>query len=360
MKTNKSLIFSLILLTAFIACKKDKKDDSTQNLALLALLNNGTSGQLSPEQKSASSTANGAVNAATAAQNNGGGMTASNDIQTEQMLVARIFENGMDPIVARETSSQIAALHKDKKENPVHLTAITSNSTGVSPNLTYTFSGDVPGNGINVTSTDIGAFLGVPGCSIDIISASGAQGTATFANGTLAYTGSGNAGAFNGTGAMTADVTFNNYGVFYTDWLAFIQLAKNPPSSTPDLSTCEGIKSVFGSVYSIMNKYAVINSGDASIVYNRTYSGQSSTSSVVSNSKFDATVNSPAGLNMTEYEGAVAGAAKTVTLQNVKYAYESSIAISNPSAPVASGSFSITFSGTVNGVAIDQIFSFNF
>ncbi|TGK32749.1 hypothetical protein EHQ12_12485 [Leptospira gomenensis] len=360
MKTNKSLILAFILLTAFIACKKDKKDDTAQNLTLLALLNNGNNGQLTPEQKSVSSTANGAVNAATAAQNNGA-MTASNDIQTEQMLVARVFENGMDPIVAKETSNQIIALHKSKKENPVHLTAITPSApTGASPNLSYTFTGDVPGNGINVTSTDVGAFLGMPGCSIDVITASGAQGTATFANGTLAYTGSGNAGAFNGTSALTADVTFNNYGVFYSDWLAFIQLAKNPPSSTPDISTCEGIKSAFGSVYSIMNKYAIINSGDASVVYNRTYSGQSSTSSVLSNSKFDATINSPAGLNMTEYEGAVAGTAKTVTLQNVKYEYESTVAVSNPSAPVVSGSFSISFSGTVNGVAIDQIFSFNF
>ncbi|MBM9499964.1 hypothetical protein JWG44_06835 [Leptospira sp. 201903071] len=65
-------------------------------------------------------------------------------------------------------------------------------------------------------------------------------------------------------------------------------------------------------------------------------------------------------MTIIEYEGATAGASKTVTLQNVKYGYESSISISSPTSPVTSGSFSVSFSGTVNGVAIDQIFAFNF
>lgn len=360
MKSKQGLILCTILLLALVACKKDSKDDTNKNLALLALLNN-RSGGLSPEQKSASATANGAVNASSAAQNSGT-MTASNDSQTEQMLVSEIFENGMDPVVVREVASQIASLHKEKQNNPVQLTAITASSTGTTPNKTWTFSGDVSGSGVTTqSSTAFGTALGIVNCPITTISPTGTQGTATFSNGTLAFSGSGTSTAFSGTSNLSANITFSNYGVFYTDYLSMIQFYKNPPTSTPSITTCAGLQQSFGAFYNAISKYAVISSGSAAVTYKRTYSGQNSTSAIQSNSKFDATVDSPAGLTMTEYDGATPGTAKTVTLQNVKYGYESSITLSgSPTSPTGSGNFSVSFSGTVNGTAIDQIFSFTF
>ncbi|TGL97877.1 hypothetical protein EHQ76_14220 [Leptospira barantonii] len=359
MKSKQGLILCMILLLAVVACKKDSKDDTNKNLALLALLNR--SGGLSPEQKSASATANGAVNASAAAQNSGT-MTASNDSQTEQMLVSEIFENGMDPVVVREVASQIASLHKNEQESPVQLTAITASSTGTTPNKTWTFSGDVSGTGVTTqNNTTFAAALGIPNCSITLLSSTGTQGTATFTNGTMAFSGSGTSTAFSGTSNLSANVAFSNYGVFYTDYLSMIQFYKNPPTTTPDISTCAGLQQSFGTFFSAISKYAVISSGSAAVTYKRTYSGQNSTSAVQSNSKFDATVDSPAGLTMIEYEGATPGTSKTVTLQNVKYGYESSISLSgSPTAPTGTGNFSVSFSGTVNGTAIDQIFSFTF
>ncbi|MBW0433452.1 hypothetical protein [Leptospira yasudae] len=359
MKKHQGMLLAMILIAAITACKKDSKDDTTQNLALLALLN--TRNGLSPEQKTASATANGVVGAASAAQTSGG-MTASNEAQTEQMLVADIFENGMDPVVVRDVASQLASLQKEKQENPVHLTAITATPSGTTPNQTWTFSGSVNGSGVTTQSnTTFGLALGIPNCAISTLAPSGTQGTATFSNGTLAFSGSGTSGAFSGTSNLSANIAFSNYGVFYTDYLAMIQYYKNPPSTTSSISTCEGLQQVFGSFYNAIAKYAVISAGSAAVTYSRTYSGQNAASGVSSNSKFDATVSSPSGLTMTEYEGTTAGAAKTVTLQNVKYGYSSSISLSgSPSAPVGSGSFSVSFSGIVNGTAIDQIFSFSF
>lgn len=357
----KKILLTVLALNMVIlaACKKNSNDDSAKNLALLALLNTN-SGGLTSEQKSVSVSVNGTIGASSSAQSNGN-MTASNEFQTEQMLIAETFENGMDPITVRNALSQMISLRENhEKESPVHLTAITGTSTGSSPNITWNFSGSVPGVAIAVQSSTVPASLaGIQNCPVEGVGGSSTpQGTATFTNGTLAYTGSGSSTTFNGSSKLTADVSFSNYGVVYQDLITLIQLVSNPEPTTP--TTCAAFQKSFARAIKAQSKYAILSSGTASVIYNRIYSGQNSTSTVTSNSKYDATMNSN-GLTVIEYDGAIPGESKTITMQNVKYGVDSSIQLTNPSNPTSiTGSLGLSFSGIVNGVSIDQNYLYHF
>ncbi|WP_125169851.1 hypothetical protein [Leptospira perolatii] len=349
----------MIALLGLVTVCKSEKEKAAHNLAVLSLL--GQNVQLSPEQKSASASVNGAVSASNGAQNNGG-MVALGAQSIEQELIAQVFENGLDPVVARESAIAIANLHKDKKSE-VQLTAINTHSTTY-PN--FTFDGSVTGVGIQVQNIDIGAimpFLGA--CSVNYVTADPGipTGTATFANGTLTFTGSGSGSSFSGSSAFAADVTFAGFGAFYTDWLEYIIVAKNPPD-TSGAFTCEAFKDSFSRFLDVFYKYSVFQSGTAHVTHNRTYSSESTGTSLSANSSFTATVNSPAGLMIQEYENGVAGTAKLVTLENVTYGFQSSMQVltGTPGTPPisANGGISVNFSGTVNGVAIDQSFAINF
>ncbi|XDD50510.1 hypothetical protein AB3N59_01500 [Leptospira sp. WS92.C1] len=373
MKKNKSSLFCLILLTAFIACKKESKNNNAQNLVLLTLLNSSSS--LTPEQRSASASANGASAASNAVQADGS-LTASNDIQQEQLLMASVFENGMDPVVARETAYQIAQLRSEKETNPVHLTATTINVTGSNTTTpgqySYEFDGSVDGITFATTQTDISALVGgaPDSCLIEIPNPAGGslQGTATFGSGsTLVYNGSGSGTSFNGESTLNTVVTFNNFGTYYTDYLTVIQFLKNP-TDTPIAGTgCDVMKTAFQKAFSLMFKYAHFNSGAVTVEFKRAYSTTAGTSGLGTvDLSFSSKLNSPAGIAIQDYDGVTPLAEQTVTLENVVYAYNSNISVSgsytpgSPIPPSITGGMSLSFSGKVNGTAIDQTFTFNF
>ncbi len=187
-------------------------------------------------------------------------------------------------------------------------------------------------------------------------------GTATFSNGTLTWSGTGTSGSFTGTSTNKADVTFSGYGVFYTDWFGYMNLLKNPPAP-PTTLDCSAIKSMYETIFGTIAKYAIVKSGSMNFDVVTSYAAATTTSTSYSSSTdYTSTVNSPGGIVLQDQSTSTPGPDQTVTLDNAKFAYSSSITISGtPTSPTGmTGNMSLTMSGKVNGVSIDQTFSISF
>lgn len=369
MKTLKSmsLFFAVILSAIFLtACPKDK-DTTMRDLTLLAVLASrpSTGSLLNTEQYQSSSTASAASSAASSSTS-ATGATAFVAQPDTQKLIAGIMENGRDPVYAREA---VRAYHEkmkksDKGELTANLAALTATSTGGTTsgtygtagwasNKTYNISGFLDGIVVTTTNVDVGAsnpyFGGSCIVSAKTLVPGAKKGTVTFNPGsTLAWA----VTAGSGTYTTALNLTFADYGSYWIDMYTYIALLKQMISGTFTIAggtPCEIYKNMYELYMNRIIQYNVLNgnmTGSATSKYS--YTPYTAGGTYISSSSGSSSVQSS---NLT-----LDGTA--VTPLNINYSYSSNVTVSGMSA--ASGSFSITISGTVSGKAINDTLTVSF
>lgn len=352
-------ILSVIALLALAQCA-EKEDTTLRDLSLLYLATNRTGG-LSPQQLQGATASYAATGAAGSAAT-GASMQASRSTEA-QRLMAGLLENGFDPLYARQVGQKLAARGGTARNVKVVLAAFPDGSSGSSPNRSYTYSGVKNGVGKTTNVLDLSSFVG-SACSASYPSADAGTptGTATFTGGNLAWNGTGTSGSFTGTSTNTGTVTFSNYGVFYTDWFAYINLLRNPPAPVTSFN-CAAFQGIFNTIFGILYKYAIVKSG--ALTYNVQTSfaaANSSSTSYSSNTNYTSTLNSASGIVITDNSTSTPGPDQTVVLENAQFGYSSNISIvGTPTSPTGiAGSMTLTMAGKVNGASIDQTFTVSF
>ena len=344
MKSNFS--FSTLFLVAGLsllvsACPQGEDETSMEDTLLLAALaSSNPNSALSPQQQKATVAANAAVGASSAAAS-AASMTAHNEHQKMQQMVAGYLANGRDPVYIREAMAEYLSKDKDS----VELAAITvTSSSGTQGNMSYTFSGTVDGYAKITMTYDLSTYMPyiTSPCEVtyDTLDTTTPQGTAEFVNGSLAYNGSYTSGTYSGSSTGSATINFSNYGTMYIDQYSYAKWMKDlfadPLALAGQYATdpCEAMKSMYASIYEFYS-FATLG-GD--INYNTTsnYSGTSSSGSYSASSSFSTVLNSANGLVVDN---------ETVTFTDFTYAYDSTFSASSGA---LSGSMTITFSGTID------------
>lgn len=331
---------------SFAGCDNDKKDNNNTTLLLLAA-------KARMEAKAKAVAVSGSVSGGLPAAAGGTMTTAYNKALDQQKLMIAILNNGNDPVFAKEAVAGYITAQKLEKASPKAQLAAISIDAGYPQTVgnvkTYQFSGTIPSATVTVTSIPIGIF-----CDVRIFKKTGTTdaGYMEFGTGsTLKYTGSlGETSSFTGSAELNSVVTYNNFGFIYPDYATIIWMIKSPSIS----GICKAANS--------LAKYAIIKSGSVTTNMIADYSAANTANSFTSQASFKVTLNSPDGIVIQPN-----GEAKEVlvTLENVVYDYNSDISVNDSNLDGAlvagsiDGSLSLTFSGIVNGISIDETIEVN-
>lgn len=351
MKSKLTAILLALAVGAFGAQCDDGGDnnDETLLLGLAALASqSGSNSAFTAEQQAAVNAANGAaaVGGSVASAANQGGNTAM--ILERERAVAGLFnkivKNGRDPYLVRNEVRRIHAMYDSAEapENTAQLAALTFASNGtVNGKNSYTFSGTVDGVGTTTIDYPIGQYSPYieDSCTVSLttIDYSSAVGTATISNGVLTFDGTGTGTGFSGTAKQTYDASFNNFGAAYIDYYSYLKALSNGSfgSGFTDFN-CATITATYQQFSSYIRS-PIIASGDMSAEYSSNYSSSSQAFS----SSYTSKATSPNGLVI---DGAL-------TTFDITVAQTSSSTFANGA---ASGTFTISFNGTVNGTPLSQ------
>lgn len=329
-------------------CDNDKEDNNNTTLLLLAA-------KARMEAKARAVAVSGSVSGGLPAAVSSGGMTvAINKAIDQQKLMIAILNNGNDPVFAKEAvTGYIAAQRLEKASPKVKLASITYETgdptTEVDGTKTFHFSGTIPSATVTVTTIPVGIF-----CNVNIYKKTGTTdaGYMDFGAGsTLAYKGTtGPSSSFTGSAELNSVVTYSNFGFVYPDYATIIWMIKSPSIS----GICKAANS--------LAKYAIIKSGSVTTNMIANYSAADTTESFTSQASFMVTLNSPDGI-VIQPDGGTKEV--LVTLENVVYDYNSDISVNDSNLDGAlvagsiDGSLSLTFSGIVNGISIDETIEVN-
>lgn len=355
-------------VAAFVltACPKDK-DNTMRDLSLLALLSSRpAAGSLLNTEQYQSSSAAAAASSAASSSTSATGATAMIIQPDAQKLVAGILENGRDPVYAREA---VRAYHETMKKSDkggpmANLAALTATSTGGTTtgtygtagwasNKTYNLSGFLDGVVVTNQSIDIGAsnpYIG-GSCVVTVKNLVPGQkkGTVTFNSGsTLAWAVTAGAGTY----TTALNLTFADFGSMWMDMYTYIALLKQMLAGTyvvAGSTPCEIYKNMYELFMNRIIQYNIINGNMTGSATNKySYTPYTAGGSYISSQSGSSNVQSS---NLT-----LDGTA--VTPLNINYSYSSNLSVSGTSA--ATGSFSITISGTVAGKSISDTLTVSF
>ncbi|WP_411823429.1 hypothetical protein [Leptospira sp. 'Mane'] len=244
----------LIATLSLVSCKEDKKDNTPLFIGL-ALLSRGDSasktGDINTTIGKANATASivSTISSSVATNGQSGNFTYNTKASTNQRLMAmvrEIYENGKDPVIAKEAVKKFIKESNPTNTNSRELTAWSSSSVNGNGETVYTYSGSV--SGYVFTKTSINATVNGASCPIETylgyfstLSGLTKQGTAVFSDGEYkTKTSSGTT-----TNSNKATVKFSNFGSVYSDSFGYYKYLKDKGISSASTSDCASLQALY-------------------------------------------------------------------------------------------------------------------
>ncbi|BDA77945.1 hypothetical protein LPTSP3_g08750 [Leptospira kobayashii] len=355
---KKHLQISSYLLLAitlfFITCKEDKKDDNSLLIGL-ALLNRGSSGSQTSDINTtvgkASATANlvSTISSSVATNSQSSNFTYNTKNSQSQRLIAmvrEIYENGKDPVIAKEAVIKFIKETNIANRNSRELTAWSSSSVNGNGETVYTYSGTVSGYVFTKTTTN----LTISGASCPVetyigysstVSSLTKQGTAVFTDGE--YKTKTSSGVTTSSNKATAK--FTNFGSIYTDSFGYYKYLKDKGTTSFSTTDCASLQSLY--------KDALVFSKPVTVNGTLVFDNQSS---VTSGSSYSFTITSQADSNdlVITQDGTTT---PTLKIESLKLIATSTLTSSGSS---FKGKFNITITGKINGETLAETITVDF
>ncbi|TGN21148.1 hypothetical protein [Leptospira idonii] len=347
--TTLAITISCIFVSS---CKEDKKDDSALLLGLAYLASNNAAnqtGDINTPVGRAVATASivSTISGSVATNSQSGNFSYNHKQFGEQKLMAlvhEIYENGKDPIVAKEAVRKFLKETRLENKNVRELTGWSSGTVNGSGETVYTYNGTVDGYIFKKTTLN----LPVSGtnCQVEMyggytsLSGLTKQGTAVFSDGEYKSKSSG------GTSTYTnkAAVQFNDFGSVYTDNFGYYKYYKEKGRTTS--LDCASIQQSYQEILPFTKLVTITG--------NMSFENQNILTGTASSLIF--TVTSQANSN-----GLVITQNGTTTpslvIENLKMVAASNLRTSGSS---YAGNFNITISGKINGENLTESITVDF